>query len=112
MIVFCTAEAINTILFFIGNISCQAESEYTKNILSAVLSVSNCLIVVLCLASALLRLGHPFIISRLKRVLKLSDEMVAIENEKEDFTWVSSIVPSIKGCQVLSFIEAIMINYI
>lgn len=62
---FCLVEAINTLIYLIGNISCHT-SENPTGLLSNLLTTTNVLTILLALASAALRLGHPFILGKIK----------------------------------------------
>lgn len=69
-------EAANTLIYLIGNISCHLSAEPT-GLLNNLLTASNVLTILLSLASAALRLGHPFILGKIKttvRYRRLPDE--------------------------------------
>jgi hypothetical protein len=66
---FCLVEATSTIIFLIGNISCHYATQPTA-LLSSLLTASNVLTILLALASAALRLGHPFILGKIKLTVR------------------------------------------
>lgn len=70
MIAFCVVEGINTFVYLVGNIGCGANSPYMDTILDIQQAISNCVSILLAFASAILRLGHPFIFSKIKKTVR------------------------------------------
>ena len=66
MVIFFIFEAVNSILFISGNLSCSTGNQNRNEIISSLLTVSNCMIIGLAFPSMALRMGHPFILKRLK----------------------------------------------
>jgi hypothetical protein len=68
MVIFFIYEAVNSVIFLAGNLSCSSGDGNKNEILDSLLTVSNCMIIVLAFASVALRLGHPFIFKKLKNM--------------------------------------------
>lgn len=70
MVVFSIVEGINTLLYLIGNLSCQTNSSDVQTVLQIQITITNCITVLLAFASVALRLGHPFIFHKIKRLVR------------------------------------------
>lgn len=68
MVIFFIFETIESILFITGNLSCSTRNSNRIEILQTLLTISNCMVIILAFASVVLRLGHPFIMRRLRNV--------------------------------------------
>ena len=113
MIIFCIVEGVNSLTFLIGNLSCQTSASNIDVIIQVVNSINNVLIIILSFASALLRIGHPLVLQKIKDRFHYNEiQSQPIDNQSQELSWMTSLVDSIKGSQVLSFIQAILINYI
>jgi hypothetical protein len=70
LVFFALCELANTILYLIGNISCQTQSNSISELLNNLYSAANVIAVLQGLGIALLRLSHPKFIAQLKKKWK------------------------------------------
>ena len=68
MVTFCIFEAINSILFLTGYLTCLIGGSNVNSILETLKIISNCMTILLAFASVALRLGHPYIFKKIKNI--------------------------------------------
>jgi hypothetical protein len=69
LIFFCLCQGANTILYLIGNISCESQSDNFYGLIDNLYAAANVIAVLQGFGIALLRLSHPRFIDKLRQIL-------------------------------------------
>ena len=108
MLIFVIVQIIFAGLFMIGYAGCKGQASNYTTLLDWIYTVSNIVVLGQAFATALLRLIHPLFLNKVRQVCGRAHH----KEKTEELTWLNSLVQSIKGSQLLSYVEAITINFI
>lgn len=103
-----------TVSYMVSSISCRTGSQYTSDIVRISIAFSLCFSIFLSYVQIFIRLNHPILKIKLKKILCCKSDDISLDEEGlslEDETWLGGLLESIKGSQIISFITGILINF-
>ena len=102
-----------TVSFMTSSISCRTGSALTSDVVRISIIFSVCFSILLSYFQIFIRLNHPIVRIKIKHYLCCfknndvsSDDYVSLDED----VWLGSLLESIKGSQILSFITGILIG--